>query len=163
MQIRFSKTSWNSTLVHQFSSKSEVYLPVGGIRQVRTHLPAQARFEKMGYKLSSVHQVWNTLKSDFRFFSFQIRKNVEEEDKQKAVKDAGAIFVGGEDSIFEKRTLGGNTFSLLKSIYDDNQWVIHYCRLIIVGLCIIHYCHLIVLVLRQMLNKLQKVYTTTYY
>ena len=47
---------------------------------------AQERFAAMGYQLSSIHQ---------------------SEDKQQAIKDAGAIFIGG-----------GNTFRLLKALYE---------------------------------------------
>ena len=47
---------------------------------------AQERFQKMGYKLTSIHMAT---------------------DPQQAVTDAEAVFIGG-----------GNTFRLLKSLYD---------------------------------------------
>ena len=69
-------------------TKSILFVPYALHDQDRYTAKAEARFQQMGYKLSSIHAA---------------------SDPQLAVRDADSIFIGG-----------GNTFRLLKSLYNFN-------------------------------------------
>jgi len=67
--------------------KSVMFVPFAIYTYDHYAKKARARYEQMGYKLNSLHEAT---------------------DKQQAVRDAEAIFIGG-----------GNTFRLLKALYDN--------------------------------------------
>jgi dipeptidase E len=66
--------------------KCVLYIPYALMNRDQYSASARARFQKMGYELTSIHTAANQV---------------------QAVKDAEAVFVGG-----------GNTFRLLKALYD---------------------------------------------
>lgn len=66
--------------------KCVLYVPYALLNRDQYSASARARFQKMGYELTSIHTAGNQV---------------------QAVKDAEAVFVGG-----------GNTFRLLKALYD---------------------------------------------